>query len=81
MKIFFTRFTTNVIASTAFGIQINSLNNPRNKFFLTAKALSKFGVVQIIRMFVIAFLGKFVNVSFFPKMLLIFPGLLSRKHC
>lgn len=42
MKDFFTRFTNDAIASTAFGIRINSFNDRNNEFYQTGKAVTEF---------------------------------------
>ncbi|XP_018782671.1 PREDICTED: probable cytochrome P450 9h1 isoform X1 [Bactrocera latifrons] len=42
MKDFFTRFTNDAIASTAFGIRINSFNDRNNEFYRTGKAVTEF---------------------------------------
>ncbi|XP_058796195.1 cytochrome P450 9e2-like [Phymastichus coffea] len=42
-KDLFGRYTTNVIASCAFGIQIDSLRNPTNKFFVLSKKAAIIG--------------------------------------
>ena len=37
MKNLFTRFTNDAIASAAFGIEVNSLKDPKNEFYLMGK--------------------------------------------
>ncbi|XP_074035467.1 cytochrome P450 9e2-like [Leptinotarsa decemlineata] len=37
MKSIFTRFTNDVIATTAFGVEVNSLEEPNNEFYLKGK--------------------------------------------
>jgi cytochrome P450 len=60
MKEFFGRFTLDVIASTAFGVQCNSLENPDAEF---VKKMSKFNEMKIITrlafFFSIVVLGNF----------------------
>ncbi|XP_072400675.1 cytochrome P450 9e2-like [Diabrotica undecimpunctata] len=42
MKDTFTRFTNDVIATTAFGLQVDSLRNPENEFYLMGKEATDF---------------------------------------
>lgn len=52
-KEFFTRVTNDAIASTAFGMKIDSLSDKSNEFYMTGKAITKFTVLQQIRFFVL----------------------------
>lgn len=45
MKDTFTRFANDVIASTAFGINTDSLNEPNNEFFLMGKEATNFASI------------------------------------
>ncbi|XP_044272667.1 cytochrome P450 9e2-like [Tribolium madens] len=76
VKDIFTRFTTDVIASTAFGIKTDSLNEPNNRFFLMAKTLGKFGLVQIVKMLV----SSFVKIGIFPKDVVRFFGTIIKNN-
>ena len=49
LKDFFTRFTNDVIASAAFGIEVDSLNNPKNEFYLMGRRILNFGVFQSMK--------------------------------
>ena len=40
MKQFFTRFTNDAIATSAFGIEVDSLADPENEFYLMGKDLT-----------------------------------------
>ncbi|KAI2474117.1 cytochrome P450 9e2-like [Diabrotica virgifera virgifera] len=42
LKDTFTRFTNDVIATTAFGIKVDSLENPENEFYLMGKEVTNF---------------------------------------
>ncbi|EDW92579.1 cytochrome P450 9c1 [Drosophila yakuba] len=42
LKNFFTRYTNDVIASAAFGIQVNSFKDPNNEFFSIGQRISEF---------------------------------------
>lgn len=61
MKDFFSRYTSDVIATTAFGIKVNSFDEPTNEFFVKGKSVSNFGVDS--------FWGsiKFMLMVLFPK--------------
>lgn len=41
-KELFTRFTNDAIASTVFGIEVDSFNNPQNEFFEMGRELVDF---------------------------------------
>lgn len=42
MKEIFSKLTTDVIASSAFGIPCNSFENSKNEFYLTGRAITNF---------------------------------------
>ncbi|XP_016972471.1 cytochrome P450 9c1 [Drosophila rhopaloa] len=42
LKDFFTRYTNDVIATAAFGIQVNSFQDPNNEFFSLGQRISEF---------------------------------------
>jgi cytochrome P450 family 9 len=46
MRDLFTRYANDVIATSAFGIQCDSLNNPKNEFYEMGKDVSNFGGVK-----------------------------------
>jgi hypothetical protein len=46
MKDLFTRYTNDVIGTSAFGIQCDSLTNPKNEFYEMGKDLTNFGGVR-----------------------------------
>ncbi|XP_066259970.1 cytochrome P450 9e2-like [Euwallacea similis] len=77
MKDSFCRYTTDVIASTSFGIKVNSLETPNNEFYIMGKEVSDFTKITILlkflavivcpwflKMFNIGFLSKKVRVFF-----------------
>lgn len=43
MKDVFTRYGNDIIASLAFGIEVNSLENPNSQFYLIGKQTTDFG--------------------------------------
>ena len=56
MKGLMTRFTNDTIATSAFGIEVDSINEDNNEFYLMAKDItdlnSKFRWVKIVLMFI-----------------------------
>uniref|UniRef100_A0AAT9UU58 Cytochrome P450 6PZ21 n=1 Tax=Maconellicoccus hirsutus TaxID=177089 RepID=A0AAT9UU58_MACHI len=50
IKDYSARYTTDVIGSCAFGIEIDSLNNPNSEFRTTGKKLFEFRLATLIRM-------------------------------
>lgn len=81
MRETFTRFTNDVIASTAFGVEVNSLKEKTNEFFVMGQYVSNFGtlsnlikimayavVPKFMKFFNITFLGAKVN-DFFVKLI------------
>lgn len=55
MKDYCTRFTNDVIASTAFGLQVNSFKDRENRFYLSGKKMTKFTAVQNIKFMLFSF--------------------------
>ncbi|XP_046747878.1 cytochrome P450 9e2-like [Diprion similis] len=51
MKGLFTRYTNDVIATAAFGISVNSLENQENEFYLMGKDATNFGGLRAVKMF------------------------------
>ncbi|XP_063915553.1 cytochrome P450 9e2-like [Zophobas morio] len=71
MKDTFTRFTNDVIASTAFGVECDSLGDRTNEFYLMGKDATDFsGFWKNISFLVYMLapkLGKFFQITFFSK--------------
>ncbi|XP_014477670.1 PREDICTED: cytochrome P450 9e2 [Dinoponera quadriceps] len=59
MKDAFTKFTTDVIATCAFGIKVDTMRNPTNRFFIYGKEITNFQGVRGI---------KFLTFKMFPKL-------------
>lgn len=61
MKAFFSKFTIDIIATSAFGLEVNSFENPRNEMQMIAlKALNRGGWKTIL---------KFIGFSLFPGLM------------
>ncbi|XP_043269735.1 cytochrome P450 9e2-like [Venturia canescens] len=71
LKDFFTRYTNDVIATTAFGISVNSVQNRENEFYTNARASIFFeGFLNLIKFMVARFFPKlmrFMGFGFLPK--------------
>jgi len=48
LKDLFRKFTNDVIATAAFGIQCNTLQNPDNEFYRMGKEFNKFSLLRLI---------------------------------
>ncbi|KAF5291534.1 hypothetical protein FQR65_LT01847 [Abscondita terminalis] len=65
-----TRFTNDAIATSAFGISLNSLKEKTNEFYLIGKDFSTFGGLRGLKLLgytVFPALMRFLKVSVFPK--------------
>lgn len=70
VKGFFTRYTNDVIASTAFGIKIDSLADEGNEFYQMGKTVTNFTALQNLKFLVFLnfkFLAKIFKVRLFAK--------------
>lgn len=64
MKDLFTRFTNDAIATSAFGIEVDSLSEPNNEFYLMGKQLTDFtSYTKSIRFSVAQISPKLLKVS------------------
>lgn len=66
MKNFFSHFTSDVIASVAFGIDVDSFSNPNHEFYLYGSNLLKFNFIRSIKFFLCIFssnIAKFLNIQ------------------
>lgn len=70
-KHFFTTFTCDAIASTAFGIQVDSLEDQNNEFYRMAKKVTDFSgpllIFKIIFLFLFPRLAKIFRIRFFSE--------------
>ena len=55
LKDAFTKYTNDVIATCAFGINVNSMKNPKNTFYVYGRAATSFGRAQSLRFFAAKF--------------------------
>ncbi|KAF2899548.1 hypothetical protein ILUMI_06622 [Ignelater luminosus] len=70
MKDVFTRFANDIIATTAFGVDCDSLANPNNEFYLMGKDVSDFSGIKSVKFFLSTLsptLMKMLNVGIFTK--------------
>ncbi|XP_050294392.1 cytochrome P450 9e2-like [Anthonomus grandis grandis] len=70
LKDSFTRFTNDVIASTAFGIKVDSLENPDNEFYKMGKVMTNFNgfwfLLRFIGIILCPWLFKIFGITFLP---------------
>jgi cytochrome P450 family 9 len=62
MKDLFTRYTNDVIATSAFGISCDSLNNPGNEFYAMGRYVTNFNGIRAIILFGYMFSPKLMKV-------------------
>lgn len=70
LKDVFSRFTNDVIATTAFGIECNSLQNRSNEFYSMGKDLTNFSGTRNLKLFALALfprLSKLFGATVFPQ--------------
>ncbi|SPP75002.1 cytochrome P450 9c1 [Drosophila guanche] len=68
LKEFFTRYTNDVIATAAFGIQVNSFKDPNNEFFTIGQRVSQFSIWVILKVMLFILLPKLMNFLRVPVM-------------
>ncbi|XP_072763800.1 cytochrome P450 9e2-like [Anoplolepis gracilipes] len=49
MKDIFTKYTSDLIATCAFGISVDSMTNPKNKFYVYAKEATNFNTIAFLK--------------------------------
>uniref|UniRef100_A0A1A9WIC5 Cytochrome P450 n=1 Tax=Glossina brevipalpis TaxID=37001 RepID=A0A1A9WIC5_9MUSC len=70
VKNFVTRYTNDVIASTAFGLEINSFINTNNEFYMMGKKVTTatfLGNIKFMLLIYMTKLAKILNIDFFDK--------------
>lgn len=81
MKDVFSRFTNDVIASTAFGIKIDSLTDQNNEFFAMGRDVTSISGLRAIKFFILNFFPivmKVFRIKLFPKASTFFENLVSQ---
>ncbi|XP_011865314.1 PREDICTED: cytochrome P450 9e2-like [Vollenhovia emeryi] len=66
MRDVFTKYTSDVIATCAFGISIDTMKNPKNDFYVYGKEASSFNVISFIKLYIfrsIPWLARFINLK------------------
>lgn len=58
-----TRYANDVIASSAFGIEVNSLKDKENEFYKLGKMATDFGGIFMMKMMCFLLFPKIMNVS------------------
>lgn len=69
MKDLFALYTNDVIASCAFGLKVNSIENPDNEFLRSGRFFSNAGLLISLRMLLLRslpFIARLFNIQFFP---------------
>lgn len=67
LKDLFSRYTTNMIASTAFGLEVDAVTDRQNEFYLAGKRITNFDGLQGVKLLlldVIPKILKFLRISF-----------------
>lgn len=64
MKNLFARYTNDVIASCAFGIRVNSFEDPDNEFVVAGRKLMNFASLSMIFRFLIMYTVPFLAKKF-----------------
>lgn len=61
LKDLFTRYTTNVIASTAFGMEVDALTDRENEFYLVGKKITNFDGIQGVKLLLLDVIPKVIK--------------------
>lgn len=70
LKDLFSRYTTNMIASTAFGLEVDAVTDRQNEFYLAGKKIANFDGLQGVKLLmldVIPKIMKFFRISFLDR--------------
>ncbi|XP_020800979.1 cytochrome P450 9c1 [Drosophila serrata] len=68
LKDFFTRYTNDVIATAAFGIQVNSFKDPNNEFYSIGQRISEFSFWGGLKVFLYLIIPKVMTALRVPVM-------------
>lgn len=67
LKDLFSRYTTNMIATTAFGLEVDAVTDPENEFYLAGKTITNFDGFQGVKLLLLDVMPKimkFLRISF-----------------
>ena len=62
MKDLFSRFANDVIATIAFGIQVNSVEDPKHEFYVMGNKITQFDAKQVLKIFLFQTVPKLAKV-------------------
>nr|UZE89951.1 cytochrome P450 CYP9GN2 [Chrysoperla zastrowi sillemi] len=62
-----TRFTNDVIATSAFGIEVNSIKDPKNDFFMAGREIIRFPMWRFFMMFFLPAVSKILDIRLAPR--------------
>lgn len=62
LKDTFSRFTTNMIASTAFGLEVDAITDRQNEFYLAGKKITNFDGMQGVKMLLLDVIPKIMKI-------------------
>jgi cytochrome P450 family 9 len=63
MRDVLTKFANDVIATTAFGIEVNSIENPKHEFYTMGQKFTQFSFLQVLKLFLSQMSTKLATVS------------------
>ncbi|XP_069676170.1 cytochrome P450 9e2-like isoform X2 [Periplaneta americana] len=66
LKDFYTRYSNDVIATTAFGVEVDSLKQPKNEFFLMGQSATNFGALKLFTFMLFPRLMEMLGYSLVP---------------
>ncbi|XP_069676219.1 cytochrome P450 9e2-like [Periplaneta americana] len=67
LKKFFNRYTNDVIATTAFGLSVDSFKQPKNEFYVMGQTAFNFGPLKLFLMMFMPKIMKLFGVTLFPE--------------
>ncbi|KAF5285366.1 hypothetical protein FQR65_LT13256 [Abscondita terminalis] len=63
----FSRYASDIIATTAFGVECNSFANPEDQFYVHGKKTMVVSVIDILKIGIFPFLTKFFTITVIPR--------------
>ncbi|PNF23401.1 Cytochrome P450 9e2 [Cryptotermes secundus] len=66
VKELYTRYTNDVIATTAFGLKVDSLKHPTNEFYMMGQDATSFGSIKFLIFLSIPKVMKFLGINLIP---------------